>query len=211
MSNTALSLKPRYELFCIAYWSNGGNATKAALAAGYAAKHAATMGHALLKRPEIRFRVDELKAAYMARSMITVDRLDAELARIAFANLEDYVRVDADGNVVPDLTAATRDQMAGLTEVSIQEQRSEGKYGPSESITRKVKIGNKLGALELLLKRRGALVEKHAMDHTGNVTVQHEMSPREIARRIAFALTLGLNQPEPVGATDPGAGEPEGG
>lgn len=54
------------ELFVSAYVSNGGNGTKAAIAAGYAEAGAHTRAYELLRMPKIQARMDTLTRAYMS-------------------------------------------------------------------------------------------------------------------------------------------------
>jgi phage terminase small subunit len=54
-------LNPRQEAFCLAY-ARTGNATKAALEAGYSHKAAVVQGSRLLTNAKVRARIDELQA-----------------------------------------------------------------------------------------------------------------------------------------------------
>ncbi len=57
-----------------------------------------------------------------------------------------------------------------------------------------VKTGDKVAALRLLGQHQGLFVER--VEHTGanGAPLLPDLTPREAARRIAFALTLGLTQ-----------------
>lgn len=54
-----MSLNPRQEKFCLEYVMDG-NATQAAIRAGYSAQTAGKTAHRNLKKPHIRARVDDL-------------------------------------------------------------------------------------------------------------------------------------------------------
>ena len=54
-------LSARQELFCLEYIRDG-NATQAAIRAGYSPKTAYSTGQRLLKNVEVRARIDELMA-----------------------------------------------------------------------------------------------------------------------------------------------------
>ena len=56
-----MALQARQELFCLEYIKDG-NATQAAIRAGYKPKYAGTNADKLLKNPNIRARIDELMA-----------------------------------------------------------------------------------------------------------------------------------------------------
>lgn len=187
----SLQLEPRHERFCQEYDATL-NATRAALAAGYAPKRAQQAGAALLKRWHIQQRIDELRAARAVKTQITAERIEHELAKIGFANLGDYVRINDDGHPEIDLSKVTREQLAAIAEVQEQTTRADTKHGESVTVNRKLKLIDKKAALELLGKRRGMFVERH--EHTGadGAPLIPQVSAREAARRIAFALALGL-------------------
>lgn len=52
-------LTKRQDAFVKAYLLNGGNATKAAISAGYSEKTAAEMGHENLRKPQIKKAIEE--------------------------------------------------------------------------------------------------------------------------------------------------------
>src|SRR5690606_2634547 len=62
------------------------NATAAAIRAGYSAKTAHVQGPRLLSNVRVRARVDECLAEISTRTGVTVERIERELARIAFVN-----------------------------------------------------------------------------------------------------------------------------
>lgn len=68
------------------------NASGAARRAGYSEKTAYSMGHELLKKPEIAEAIQAAKDERAQRTEITVDRVLQELAAIAFANTRDVVK-----------------------------------------------------------------------------------------------------------------------
>jgi phage terminase small subunit len=201
-AQVSLQLEPRQERFCQEYVATL-KPRAAAVRAGYSPRHADIAGRALLKRWHIQQRVAELQAQRAVRTQVTSDRIVHELAKIAFANMADFVRVNEDGTAVPDLTALTPDQMAAIGEIVEQESIVDTKHGQSRTVNRKVKLLDKKGALVALGQHQGLFIERH--EHTGanGAPLIPELTPREAARRIAYALTLGLTQ-QPV-AAEPGA------
>lgn len=64
-----------------------GNATQAAIHAGYSPKTAGSQGHELLKNPEIARLVKQRVKEASARADVTVGRVLSELALLAFSDI----------------------------------------------------------------------------------------------------------------------------
>ena len=62
-----------------------GNATQAAIRAGYSKRSAYSTGHDNLQKPKIQKYISRLKAARKLRTQVTADRVLEGLAKIAFA------------------------------------------------------------------------------------------------------------------------------
>jgi phage terminase small subunit len=117
--------------------SSAGNATK------------------LLAEPEIMLGILRGKIARRARATVTAERVLEELARLAFANLSDYMTISEDGTQRLDLSGVGREQMAALQEITT-DTRKDGRGEDADTIERtKIKIVDKKGALELLMKHLG--------------------------------------------------------
>jgi phage terminase small subunit len=94
------------------------NATRAAIRAGYSAKTAQPASSRLLSKVMISEEVGRRKEELAKQ--VPPERIVRELARIGFANLQDYTRV-VGKDLVPDLGNATRDQMAAVQEITVEE------------------------------------------------------------------------------------------
>ena len=91
-----------------------------------------------------------------ARYEVTAERVIGELARIAFANISDFVRIGPDGELHADLDGCSRDETAALQEVSV-EQRANDKAPRSRRV--KIKLADKRAALVDLGKHLGLFVD----------------------------------------------------
>lgn len=110
-----------------------GNATEAAIKAGYSEKTAAQQGYDLLRNPQITAAVNKT----LKRLEISAENVLAELAKLAFSNMGDFVAPNADGTqLVPDFSALTRDQMAAIQEIKVDETGGGGGDGKRERIQR---------------------------------------------------------------------------
>lgn len=137
------------------------NATQAAIRAGYSHTTAEQIGHQLLKKTSVSAVIAARQAGLAAQYAITQDRIVAELARIGFANMADYMRAGPDGDPVLDFSALSRDQAAALQEVTV-DSYVEGRGKNAREVKRvKFKLADKRAALEDLGKHLGIFVSRH--------------------------------------------------
>lgn len=189
---------PRYEAFAQAYvrGANAGNAAACYRAAF--GQNSAMSAYRLRHRNEVARRIDELivQAAQnesrateraVARLAITKETVLAELARIAFANLRDYVRPG--GADFLDLSELDPDKSAALQEATVHTiENADGKtlrrvrYKLADKQTALVTLGRHLG---LFVDRRRVTVE-----HTDTPDADLVSRAREI---IAFLLDAGID------------------
>ncbi len=77
-------LNTKQKRFCEQYLVDG-NATKAAIRAGYSQRSASSIGNENLKKPKIQRYISQLREARKLRTQVTADRILQELATMAFA------------------------------------------------------------------------------------------------------------------------------
>src|ERR1700682_1529449 len=97
------------------------NATQAAIRAGYSARNADKIGPQLVGKTRVAAAIEEAQEARAQRTGVTADRVVAELAKIGFANMADYLRANPGGDPYLDFSALTRDQAAALSEVTVED------------------------------------------------------------------------------------------
>lgn len=145
----------RHERFAREYLLDG-NATQAAVRAGYASRNADVTGPRLLGKAGIARRVAELQAELAARLEISAERVLREVARIAFADPRRFFRPDgslkAVGVLDDDSAAALASFETVLKAVPVGE-------GETEEV-RRVRFWDKLAALNLLGKHLNLFANK---------------------------------------------------
>ncbi len=156
-----MALTPKQNQFVLEYTVDF-NATAAATRAGYSEKTAAQAGHNLLQRDEIQVAIKDAIAAREKRTQITGDRVIQELARIAFADVGDYVQVVA---IPPKKTGGVPIQAVALTptEKLNAEQRAAIASIEETQAGIKLRLHDKVKALELIGKNLGLFTEKIAI------------------------------------------------
>lgn len=139
------------------------NATQAAIRAGYSKTSAAAIGYETLQKPYVANAISDAMAKRSARTLVSQDRVVKELARIAFADMRDFVTWGPDGVELRPSDDLCKDDSAAVFEVS----QKAGKEGP-DSIS--IKLRDKLKALELLGRHQAMFTDNHNV----NLSAQDE-------------------------------------
>lgn len=80
------SADDRRAKFIEAYFTNGGNATDAAIQAGYSPKSAAVTASQLLKEPKVSAEVEKRRTEIVAKLELSTERTIKEVSRLAFCD-----------------------------------------------------------------------------------------------------------------------------
>lgn len=183
-------LTRRQERFCIEFIKDY-NQTQAAIRAGFSKNSAHVAGSRLLRNDKVVEYIKTLERPIVERAMVTAERLQEEYEALAMANLDDFVRLDSRGQPVIDLSNAigNRAVMAGLSQLEVREAGTQelvigGNEIEREVFNTKIKIGDKIKAMEFLAKRLGIQKEDTGPTINNNIT----MDSNEIAQRLSLIL-----------------------
>jgi phage terminase small subunit len=168
------NLTPKQEAFCLRYIETG-NATEA-YRLSYDAedmKPASISRKAfeLLENVKITAYIAELKARQIKRHDVTIDRVIAEYAKLAFLDIRKAF--DENGNLKPihELDDDTAAAVSGLeVDKKVSKMADENGEPMVESYLHKIKLSDKKGALDSLAKTLG-------MFSDGNVNVNVNTQP----------------------------------
>ncbi len=186
----AVLKNPRHERFAQEV-AKGKSQSDAYAAAGYKpSEHHASR---LARNGKVKARVAELLERGAAKAEVTVKKIVAELAKIGFANMADYMRPNAAGDPYLDFSRLTREHAAALQEVTV-EDFADGRGEDKRDVRRvKFKLYDKRAALVDMGRHLGMFPTKVEMsDKDGGPIETRELSPLEAARRLAFAWEKGL-------------------
>lgn len=163
--------KARREAFCQEYLKDL-NGTQAAIRAGYSRKTAGVQAGAILKRPDVKARVEELKAERAKRCGVEADAVLLELAKIAFSDPRQLF--DGSGSIlsIQDLDDKTARAVASVEVEELFEGRGEDRS--KIGVAKKIRLWDKPKALELLAKHLGLLVERHEFGGNGFLLQVHD-------------------------------------
>ncbi len=129
------------------------NATQAAIRAGYSKRYADRQAHQLLEKTRVSTAIQSAVKARSVRTQITQDRVLEELARIAFGDTTEIIKIENGKVVMKDTDQLTEDQRRIISEIS--ETISEG-----GGRTKKIKTYDKQRALELLGRHLSLFTDK---------------------------------------------------
>jgi len=145
------------------------NATHAAIRAGYSAKSARSQGCRLLTRRNIEAAIAKLQEERNARTRVTADRVVLQLARIAFAEMRQFVRwrpAERAVNIVPCDDGGTREvpfddalvpDPIEVTVVPSDQVAADDHPAVLEISSKHVKLEPRLPALRLLAEHTGVI------------------------------------------------------
>lgn len=152
------------------------NATQAAIRAGYSAKTAYSIGWELLRKPEIEQAIHAAMEERAKRTQITADRVLYELARIAYANMGEYIETQEDGSAYVDLSHLSADQAAAIQEI-VTDTYMDGSGDDAVPVKKvKFKLHPRTRALELLGKHRGLFTDKHEVSGPDGGPIDHQVT-----------------------------------
>jgi len=131
------------------------DATKAAIAAGYARSTASARGYQFLREPGVAAIIAEHDRALTAKLHVTAERVLLEVSRLAFSDHRKLLNADGSPKLLHELDD---DTAAAL--VSVESVTRAARGGEPASQVHKVKLGDKQPALVLLGRHLRLFTEK---------------------------------------------------
>jgi len=140
------------------------NATQAAIRAKYSPKTAYRIGANLLQKSSVQEAIKKEMAERAKRTEITADRVLQELAKVGFANIADFVKIQGTGVPILDFTNADDVKLAAVSEIT-QDTYTEGRGDDAETVKKtKFKLHDKVRALQHLGNHLGLFRENPGGD-----------------------------------------------
>lgn len=139
----------KWEMFARAYLANGLNGTEAAKSAGYTEKSAHVTASQLLRNPKVKAVLAALTEARAKKLDISADWVLGELRKLAGYDAGSVFEDDGSLKPISQWDSSARAALVGLDHEKLFEH-----FGPGQAkhvgTTRKIKLADKLRALELL-------------------------------------------------------------
>jgi phage terminase small subunit len=160
------------------------NAARAAIRAGYRPTSARATGSRNLRRPAVRAAIAAAQAPRLAALELSAEEVLRELARVARANLLDYMRIDDKGMPDVDLAGLTRDRAAAIRDIEVES------FGEGKRERRRIrfKMHDKLAALDRLARHYGLFREAPSPAEPDAPPGKPQYDPRQVARAILLIL-----------------------
>ena len=151
------------------------NGKQAAVRTGYSAKSAEVQASRLLRNTVVQAALGEAMQARSQRTEVTADRVVAELAKLAFADMRDYW--PRPGETI-DLHRLDEDRTAAVEEISISET-----VDPAGVLHRRtrLKLHDKKRALDSLARHLGMFVNRQVAESSFEHRVRNMTSEERLA------------------------------
>lgn len=189
-----MALTPKQERFVEEYLVDL-NGTQAAIRSGYSPATANRIAAELLSKPDIQEEVRKAKLALSERAQVTQEQVLEELCAVAFFDIQTLF--DERGNPLPLWQLPPRAR-AGISGISIIEGT-----GP-KATTIRIKIHDKVRALEVLLKHLRPAAPKAAPGLTIDTSAIAKMTDEELeAAARNLDKLIGAMSPHGFGASVP--------
>ena len=175
-------LTPKQQRF-VAEYLKDLNGTQAAIRTGYSKRTANEQAARLLANVSIRAAIDAGQSRHLDRAELTAARVYAEVAKVCFSDLRDFISWDAGGVILKASSDLPDGAAACVAEVS------EHKTDKASNV--RFKLHSKTEALRLAAQMLGLLRER--VEHTGKdggpvEVVETIVRTREEARELLSRL-----------------------
>ena len=138
------------------------NGTQAAIRAGYSPRTAGSQAYQLVTDDRVQAALKSRTAKLSEQASITVAEIVERLAAILRANMRDYLRLTAKGELAVDFSRATPQQMAAVQTFEIDRAAGEDADGPKKF---RLRLYDKIAAADKLLRYLGAYRDR--VEHSG--------------------------------------------
>lgn len=154
------------------------NGAHAAARVGYTKRHAARTAVRLLRHPEIAAEIAKAKEAQAAQRRVTADRVLLEYARIAYADMRDFVDWGPAG-----MTLRPKDKIGDWEAGAIADVVPAGRDGKSG----RIRLHDKKAALDALARHLGLFSPNASMgkEDQSEAAKQARIALRERLLRLA--------------------------
>ena len=176
----------QHKLFAYAYFNNKGNATEAAITAGYSKKTAAQTASRLLKYVKVQQLIKELNDRLKERAVVTKEEIALELKKIGFSDIRQLFDINSRLLEIKDIPD---DIAASLSSIEVDQLSSMGVDGREQvGDTKKVKLHDKLKALAQLTELYGfnAPVKVAQTDAKGSDIDLNKLEPSDLKALLAL-------------------------
>lgn len=190
-------LTNKQSMFCQEYLIDI-NGTKAAVRAGFSRKTAAPQASRLLRNVKVQKEIQKLMNKRALKIEINAESVLNEIAKLAFANMMDYITINSDGLVDVDLSKLTRDQAAAIQEITADIYIDRSMDADGERVKKvKFKLSDKSKNLELLGRHLKMFTDKvehgiKALEELAEAKKEvKKLTPQEVIEELEELINVG--------------------
>jgi len=163
------------------------NGTQAAIRAGYSPRTAGSQAYQLVTSHDIQAELKARTAKLSEHASITAAEIVERLAAILRANMRDYLRITAKGELAVDFSRATPQQMAAVQHLEIDRAAGEDADGAKKF---RLRLYDKIAAADKLLRYLGAYRDR--VEHSGPEGGPIELAPPKLNNEQRLKAILSL-------------------
>ena len=133
----------------------------------------------MLSNPKVQARLAELQKEKFEKLDMAAEKVLVQLDRLGFSNILDYIRTTESGDAYVDLSKLTREQAAAIQEITVDEY-TEGRGKEAREVKRtRIKLADKLRALELRGKHERLFTDRVEVTDTTNYLIEQLEAARK--------------------------------
>lgn len=179
-------LSPKQRAFCREFVIDH-NATKAAIRAGYTERSARSEASRLMTKVNIQEEIEILDAEVAKAAKVDAERWLKEIARIAFSDLSQAFTPEGKLLPIVEMPEDIRRAIIGMEVEELWEGPPGDKF--EAGVTRKIKLGDKVRALEMVGKYLKVLTDR--VDHSssdGSMSPKSEIDLKKLSKEDLLKL-----------------------
>lgn len=158
-------MTPKQSRFVMEYLASG-NATQAAIKAGYSPKTAGAIGYENLTKPEIAGFIIETREKLWGEQAMGIAEAVAEMSGLARSNIADFLPITDERDPRRALAGLDRKQLAAIKSVEVEdyldrrERDADGNVIAREVRRVKITLHDKKGPLDTMFRKHRLLVDR---------------------------------------------------
>lgn len=179
MAAKSADLSPKEQVFVRQFLATG-NATRSAVAAGYAPASAGVTGSKMLRKAKVRAELEKLRAELMAKLEISAERVLQGLAELAFFDPRKFFRPDGSMKPITELDDQTVHALAGMDVEKLFKHFGKGQAEEVGTIT-KIRLADRGLNLERLGRHFKLFTDKLEVSDSAGIVARLKRARERIA------------------------------
>jgi len=188
-------LTKKQKLF-VAEYQKDWNATRAAIVVGYKEHRASEIACRLVKKSQVQEAIEKAMAERLRKIGVHSERILTEVARVGLSDLRKLYNEDGSLKLPHEWSDEAAAAIAGV-EV-LEEFIGKGKARTLVGHTKKVRVFDKVRALELLSKNLGIIGNGKHRDEDGDEGIERVLTTLELSAKIVYLVKLAVERKKEI-------------